>query len=83
MHNPFKKPERYRKWGETMTRVVECLHQPAIHEHFLSLIQTVLPKSRAQIEGELVVTRNFLENFTGDNPRFGARGFTIAGDHEG
>ena len=38
MHNPFKNPERYRKWGETMTRVVEYLHQPEVHEHFASLI---------------------------------------------
>lgn len=83
MHNPFKRPERYRKWGDVLTRLVEQLHRPAVHEHFVSLINSALPKSRKQIEGEVIITRNFLENFTGDNPRLGTRGFTVAGDHEG
>lgn len=34
-----------------------------------------MPKSRVQAQGELTVTRNFLENFCGDNSRFGLRGF--------
>lgn len=42
-----------------------------------------MPKTATQVNGELIVTRRFLENFIGDNPRFGLRGFSVAGDHEG
>lgn len=33
-----------------------------------------MPKSLAQVTGEVVVTRRFFENFTGDNNRFLMRG---------
>ena len=83
LHNPFKNPERYRGWGEILQRAVDLLHTPEVHEHFIKLTQTVMPKSRKQVEGELIVTRRFLENFIGDNSRFGLRGFVVAGDNEG
>lgn len=42
-----------------------------------------MPKSYKQAQGEVIVTRRFFENFTGDNVRFLARGFVQAGDHNG
>jgi len=42
-----------------------------------------MPKSIAQVAGEVIVTRRFFENFTGDNPRFFQRAFTVSGDHDG
>lgn len=83
MHNPFKNPDRYRGWGEVLQRLVSHLHDKEVHEHFIKLVQLTMPKHRTQVEGELLVTRRFLENYIGDNPRFGLRGFTVAGDHEG
>lgn len=83
LHNPFKNPERYRGWGEILQRAVELLHNPIVHNHFINITEKVMPKSKFQIEGELIVTRRFLENFIGDNSRFGLRGFNVAGDSEG
>jgi hypothetical protein len=37
-----------------------------IEDFFTKLIQRVAPKSDAQARGEVVVTRRFLENFSGD-----------------
>lgn len=42
-----------------------------------------MPKSTAQATGEVVVTRKFFENFTGDNPRFLFKSFNVSGDHDG
>ena len=50
---------------------------------FTRLIQRAMPKSWAQCEGEVVVTRVFIENFAGDGVRFLGRGFTNPGDHDG
>ncbi len=53
-------------------------------EHFFArLIQRVSPKSLPQARAEVVVTRKFLENFSGDQVRFLARSFTVPGDHSG
>lgn len=83
LHNPFKNPQRYREWGETLTRVVATLNIKEVNEHLHKTIQMVMPKSDAQITGEMVVTKRFLENFCGDVPRLGLKGFNVAGDHEG
>ena len=83
LHNPFKNPNRYREWGETLIRLVEILKNKEVHDHLFKSIQMVMPKSKAQIEGELIVSRRFLENFCGDIPRLNLRGFNTAGDHEG
>ena len=63
--------------------MVQLFNQEEINEFLVQSIHNVLPKSRAQIQGEIDVTRKFLENFCGDNPRFIARGFSVAGDFEG
>ena len=43
----------------------------------------MVPKSLAQARGEVLVTQKFLENFGGDQVRFLARSFAVAGDHYG
>ena len=45
LHSPFKNPQRYRKWGEVLTKVVTLLNEPEVNDHFHKLIQTVMPKS--------------------------------------
>ena len=42
-----------------------------------------VPKSHAQALGEVKVTADFLNNFSGDNVRFLARSFGVPGDHYG
>jgi 1-pyrroline-5-carboxylate dehydrogenase len=46
-------------------------------------VMRCVPKSRAQTEGEVRVTRNFFENFSGDQVRFLAEAFRNPGDHGG
>jgi len=83
LHNPIKNPERYVELGEVTTRVVHEMRDDAVMDHFAKLIQRVAPKSYVQARGEVNVTRIFLENFCGDQPRWLARGFTNPGDHPG
>jgi 1-pyrroline-5-carboxylate dehydrogenase len=83
LHNPLKNPERYVELGEITARVVREMRDDGVMDHFARLIQRVCPKSYAQARGEVNVTRIFLENFCGDQPRWLARGFTNPGDHPG
>ncbi|KAJ9517976.1 hypothetical protein QJQ45_004346 [Haematococcus lacustris] len=54
-----------------------------VADFFARLIQRVAPKSWAQASAEVRVTRAFYENFSGDQVRFLARGFSNPGDHTG
>lgn len=83
MHNHFKAPERYVKYGEISAKLAEAMRRPEVEEYFARLIMRVAPKSHAQALAEVIVTRRFLENFAGDNVRFLARGFSVSGDHLG
>ena len=83
LHNPYKNPARYLLFGKVMLRAAELLHKPEVFNFFSRLIQRVIPKSKGQADGELLITRNFVENFTGDNVRFLARSFGYPGDHTG
>jgi len=83
LHNPLKNVNRYIKYGDVCRRVTEALHNEEIFNHFVKLIQRTFPKSDAQAIGEMKVTRAFFENFSGDNVRFLARGFSNPGDHDG
>lgn len=40
--------------------------EPEVEDFFTRLIMRVAPKSYAQANGEVVVTRRFLENFSGE-----------------
>jgi len=82
-HNPFKRPERYLKYGDVTMKLAEALRDASNVEYFAKLIQRVAPKSYGQASAEVVVTRKFLENFAGDNVRFLSRGFSVPGDHVG
>lgn len=83
LHNPFKNVERYRLYGQVCQRLATYLNQDDIFDYFIRLIQRSVPKHTAQARGEMAVVRTFIENFSGDQVRFLARGFTNPGDHLG
>lgn len=83
LHNPLRRPERYRMLGAVCARAAALLAEQPVADYFARLIQRVMPKSLAQCQGEVLVTRIFLENFSGDGVRFLARGFSNPGDHPG
>lgn len=83
LHNPLKNPERYRMYGDVSAKLAAELRKPAVNDHFCRLIQRVAPKSYAQAKGEVDISRVFLENFSGDQVRFLARGFHVSGDYTG
>ena len=83
LHNPLKNTERYLMLGDVTAKAAAELRRDEVALHFAQLIQRVAPKSLAQAQGEVKVTRLFLDNFGGDQPRFLARGFTTPGDHTG
>jgi len=47
------------------------------------LTQRSVPKSTPQVQAEIRVTRNFFENFSGDQVRFLAEAKSFPGDHQG
>ena len=83
VHNPFKNPERYLMYGRVCLLVAEALRDDKVASYFARLIQRVSPKNKAQAEGEVAITRQFFENFGGDQVRFLARSFGVPGDHYG
>lgn len=83
LHNPLKNPQRYTELGSISARVAAKLNEKETSEFFIRLIQRVAPKSWAQAKGEVAVTQKFFENFSGDQVRFLARSFSVAGDHTG
>ncbi len=83
LHNPLKNVDRYLMYGKIMRKVGEALHNEEIFNHFVKLIQRVIPKSDIQASAEMRVTRAFIENFAGDNVRFLARSFSNPGDYDG
>lgn len=83
LHNPLKNKERYLLYGKVSMACAVEMGKPEVADHFARTIQRCCPKSYVQAMGEVAVTRQFLENFSGDQVRFLARGFHVAGDHEG
>jgi len=83
LHNPLKNPGRYVMLGQVCARAAALLAEKNVQDYFTKLIQRVMPKSWQQCQGEVTVTRVFLENFAGDGARFLARGFSNPGDHPG
>ena len=83
LHNPFKNKERYIMLGEVCRKTAEVLHERETFDFFVDSIMRCAPKSRAQTEGEVRVTRAFFENFSGDQVRFLAEAFRHPGDHMG
>ena len=83
LHNPFKNKERYLMLGSVCRKTAEVLHDKEVFDFFVDLTMRSVPKSKVQTEGEIRVTRNFFENFSGDQVRFLAEAFKIPGDHQG
>lgn len=83
LHNPFKNPERYQMLGDVCFRTAHSLHNKNTKDKIIEEIISVTGKTEQQAEGELIVSRKFLENFSGDQVRFLAKGFNTPGDHFG
>lgn len=83
LHNPFKNVERYMMWGDVSAKMAAELRKPEVAEHFTRCIMRTCPKSYPQAFGEISIVRVFLENFSGDQVRFLARGFSVSGNHMG
>lgn len=83
LHNPLKNTDRYVRLGKVCARSAALLAEKDVEAYFTKLIQRVMPKSWQQCLNEVVVTRVFLENFSGDGVRFLGRGFSNPGDHAG
>lgn len=66
LHNPFKNKERYLMLGAVCRKTAEVLHDPEVFDFFVDSCMRAIPKSRAQTAGEVRVTRQFFENFSGD-----------------
>lgn len=82
-HNPILNVNRYLEYGAISLKAANMMAVPEVEHFFTRLIQRVSPKSYGQAQGEVVVTRKFLENFGGDNVRMLARSFGVPGDHAG
>ncbi|OIO18882.1 MAG: hypothetical protein AUJ37_04640 [Candidatus Magasanikbacteria bacterium CG1_02_41_34] len=82
-HNAFQNVERYKMLGAVSARAAMLLSDVVVQDYFTRLIRRVMPKSYRQALGEVTVVQKFLENFSGDQVRFLAKGFSIPGDHLG
>lgn len=83
LFNPLKNPSMYRKWGQIIFKVAEKMHEKEVEEFFKRVLFNCVPKSVIETHKEYLVTRQGVENFCGDNPRFALKGFVVAGDREG
>ena len=83
LHNPLKNTERYVHLGRVCAKSAALLADPDVEAYFTKLLQRVMPKSWQQCLNEVIVTRVFLENFSGDGVRFLGRGFSNPGDVTG
>lgn len=73
---------RYVMYGAVCAKVAEEMRKPEVAGFFAKLIQRTSPKSWAQAMTELVVTRRFFENFSGDQVRGGGcTSRLVAGDN--
>ena len=69
--------------GQVCRKATEVLYDPEVFDFMVDNIIRCVPKSRAQTEGEVRVTRAFFENFCGDQVRFLAESQARPGDHQG
>jgi 1-pyrroline-5-carboxylate dehydrogenase len=75
LHNPYKNKERYLMLGDVCRKTAEVLHEKETFDFFVNSVMRSIPKSRPQTEAEVRVTRQFFENFGGDQVRFLAEAF--------
>ena len=83
MHNPIMSVERYLMYGQISERLADFLRSGEGENYFTRLIQRVMPKDTQQCRNEVTVTATFLEDFSGDQVRFLAKGQTTPGNHLG
>ena len=83
LHNPIMNVERYVMYGQISEKLADFLRSSEGESYFTRLIQRVMPKDTEQCLNELTVTTTFLENFSGDQVRFLAKGQTTPGNHLG
>lgn len=83
LHNPLKNVERYLTYGKISNKLANFLRSSEGEKYFLRLIQRVMPKDNGQCYSEIKVSTTFLENFSGDQVRFLAKGQTTPGDRLG
>jgi 1-pyrroline-5-carboxylate dehydrogenase len=83
LHNPFHNVERYTMLAKVCGKASDELSKPEVAEYFAKLIQLCVAKADDQCMGEVVVVRNWLENFRGDRVRFLASCHGSPGDHFG
>lgn len=83
LHNPLRNVDRYVLYGQITEKLADFLRSSDGERYFTRLIQRVMPKDTEQCRGEVTVSATFLENFSGDQVRFLAKGQTTPGDHLG
>lgn len=83
LHNPFKNPQRYTHLGQVCFNSAHMLSNSNIKYTIIDEIIACTGKSENQALKEFNVSKKFLENFSGDQVRFLAKGFNTPGDHMG
>ena len=83
LHNPIMNPERYLLYGQVSEKVADFLRSSDGEKYFTRLIQRVMPKDTVQCRGEVTTVAAFLDDFSGDQVRFLAKGQTTPGNHLG
>ncbi len=83
LHNPHYRRERYMLYGSISRKLANMFDDKTVYDNLFKLIQSCVPKSDSQVASEILVTKRFLENFSGDQVRFMARGVVTSGDHAG
>jgi 1-pyrroline-5-carboxylate dehydrogenase len=83
-HSPYYNTHKYREFGDICGRLSNKLMYDSVDYNILvNRIEKVYPKSRTQIEGEINLTRRFLQNLGGDSCQFIVGGKATVGDYIG
>jgi 1-pyrroline-5-carboxylate dehydrogenase len=83
LHNPIWNVGRYLMYGGISQKAADFLRSGEGEKYFTRLIQRVMPKDTAQCRGEVTTSAAFLDDFSGDQVRFLAKGQTTPGNHFG
>jgi len=83
LHNPILNVGRYLAYGDVSQKAAGFLRSTEGENYFTRLIQRVMPKDTAQCRGEVTTACAFLDDFSGDQVRFLAKGQTTPGNRVG
>jgi hypothetical protein len=67
LFNFYKNPQKFREVGEVYRKLANLWHEKDVVQYYTDLIRMCVGKSEQQAYYEFLVTRNFVENFAGDN----------------